>query len=320
MNAVHLQLLKMMPFWLMNYSNTILTMYSCTKKNKNFKWVAIAVGFKMLFINVLNVYLIGIYEENKWVQHLSIWSELFSILFSLFMYKFLLQLSWEKVSAVFVIADVRTFCCWYIPFLTVSLFFHYNILEHIQNVPTTYNILVIIFIFFNMLITQKAGEGIWNHIKRDNLKYPKFWRYILFLFIVGGTYSTCYLGVLSYPFDEAIIIIFLMFFFLFFLYKKNKERLLEANSRNLVLQQEMILQYYESLNEQIDLTRKMKHDIDNHMQIIESIQKENHLEALDSYTKDLKEKYNQLEIHHYCGNVVINALITNKSKKCQKEK
>lgn len=111
----------------------------------------------------------------------------------------------------------------------------------------------------------------------------------------------------------------IIIFIVIFIFREKKKQLLEMSNRYLLLQQNMILQYYESLKEQIDLTKKMRHDINNHMQIIESIRRENNGEALESYTRDLKEQYERLEPVYYCDNVVINALLANKSKQCQKE-
>ncbi len=134
---------------------------------------------------------------------------------------------------------------------------------------------------------------------------------------MGAIHSSCDVE-LFYPF--VFIAIFSTIIILFyFAYRENKRRLLKISNRYLLLQQNMILQYYESLKEQIDLTKKMRHDINNHMQIIESIRRENNGEALESYTRDLREQYERLEPVYYCDNVVINALLANKSKQCQKE-
>lgn len=318
MNSIVLQLLNLMPINIINCICTILTAYSCTHKNSNFKWLALSYVVKILLVNPINVYFITLYGESTWVQYLNLCSTVIAIILIFILYRMLFNLPYEKISIILILVDIRSLCCSFIPVFIISCLFHYNIMEHIQEPPNLYNFFIIPLAVIIALITQKLGNNLWNYIKEKNIKYPLFWDCIYIAYAGWGILTSCGHLNLLYPY-KLIAFFLIITFFLVFWIKKKKTQLLELNNHYLLLQREMILQYYESLTEQINLTRKMKHDIDNHMQIIKRIQRENHIEALDSYTEDLKEQYDHLDFQYYCDNVIINALIVNKSKKCKKE-
>lgn len=318
MKTLLFQLINMLPIWLINYVCSVLTVYSCSTSGRRFKWVALCMFLKLLLVNILfEVLFLTIFGMADWTQWLNVVYHLFSYIIFVTLCKSFLRIPWEKFAIIFIIADIRTMLCSFVPVTVISYLFHYNIIENITKFPTIYNWLIVPLSILVIWLTQRIGKKPYNYIKNKSLKYPRFWRWILIFYIMGAIHSSCKVE-LFYPFIFIAIFLTISFIF-YFAYREKKRRLLELTNRYLLLQKDMVLQYYESLKEQIDLTKKMRHDINNHMQIIERIQRESHTEILDSYTIKLREQYEQLKPIYYCDNMIINALISNKSGRCQKE-
>ena len=274
---------------------------------------------KLLLVNIFfEVILLTIIDNMAtWVQWLNLGYHVLIYIIFCFLCKLFLQIPWEKFSVIFIVADIRTMLCSFIPVTIISYLFHYNIIENITKKPTIYNWITIPFSILFIFLTQQIGKKFFDRIKYKALKYPKFWKGVLFFYVLGAIHSSCSVE-LFYPFIFIVAFIAIIMI-IYFAYRKKKMKLLELSNGFLHLQQNMILQYYESLKEQIELTKKMRHDINNHMQIMESIRQEYEGKALASYANDLREQYERLEPVYYCDNVVINALLSNKSKKCKKE-
>lgn len=318
MKLILFQFLNMLPIWLVNYVCSVLTVYSCVIPNRKFKWIPALMLLKMLLVNMLfDICILGLIGETSVGLWINIIYHVSSYIIVCMFFKKFLQISWEKFAVVFIIVDIRTMFCGFIPVVFISWIFHYDIVENITYVPSIYNLLVIPFSMLLIHLTQKFGKKFFDYVKNKELKYTGFWKCVLVFYICGAIRSSCNVE-LSYPIVFIIIFILLAICF-WVIYREKKNQLLEMSNRYLRLQQSMILQYYESLKEQIDLTKKMRHDIQNHMQIIESIRKEDSTKELEDYTRKLTEQYEELDPIYYCDNVIINALITNKAEKCRKE-
>lgn len=318
MQLILFQFLNMLPVWILNYCCSVLTVYSCVISNRKFKWVSLCMFLKLFLVNMIwDICILNIIEKTTVGLWINITYQVSAYVFFIILCKRFLQITWEKFAVIFIIADVRAMFCGFVPVIFVSWLFHYNIIENISSAPTIYNLCIVPFSVLLILLTQKLGKKFFNYIKAKKIKHIGFWKCVLVFYMGGGISSSCNVG-LYYPF--VFVIIFSAFVICFFvIYGEKKKQLLEVSNRYLLLQRDMILQYHESLKDQIDLTKKMRHDINNHMQIIESIRKENSTEELEAYTKKLREQYEQLEPVYYCDNVVINALIANKAEKCRRE-
>ncbi|MGL5353202.1 MAG: sensor histidine kinase, partial [Clostridium sp.] len=94
---------------------------------------------------------------------------------------------------------------------------------------------------------------------------------------------------------------------------KNNEM---KNKINLYEQQaNMSFDYYNSLETKYKNSRKVIHDIKNHLQTIENLYKENEVNKAKDYTEDLDNIFKGLEHRHYCDNRVLNIIINEKSEK-----
>lgn len=308
-----LVLMNILPVLAVGYIASALTIFFCNHKSRGTKYVLISVAFKYFVVNMLNLYCLIYTEQGKLMFLL----EIVCVSITCLVYKKFLSDSFDKLFFVAIVSDCRSMCCTQGSITIVSYVWHYNLMEHTYELPGKYNLIIISFAIVFLILTQIMGKELFRYIREKRLRYPKLWNVLLFIYYVAGAYLAS--GLEWFFSHKSTLVFAVIVFSVVFIFREKKKQLLEISNSYLLLQQNMILQYYDSLKEQIDLTQKMRHDINNHMQIIESIRKENDGEALASYTKDLKAQYERLEPVYYCNNVVINALLVNKNKKCQKE-
>ena len=92
---------------------------------------------------------------------------------------------------------------------------------------------------------------------------------------------------------------------------KNKINLYE-NQAN------MEYEYYNSLEEKYKESRKVIHDIKNHIQTIENLYKDNEFDKAELYKGDLYKMFNKLEQKYYTYNKVLNIILNDKCEKAKR--
>lgn len=87
-----------------------------------------------------------------------------------------------------------------------------------------------------------------------------------------------------------------------------------AQERNLYLEKQTRLQteHYQALQEQITATRKMRHDIANHLQTISSLIHQGELAQAENCFQEIDQAFEENKLPVYCEHIVINALLHNK--------
>ena len=123
--------------------------------------------------------------------------------------------------------------------------------------------------------------------------------------------------------DSIMSIMMILLIFGCIAYLRREQKYLQKENQNLLVQQRLMDAYNGALMEQIDLTKKMRHDIANHIQTLEelmygNIQGERSL-WIAEYAKELREQFNRLQNVVYCTNPLVNSVINNKVSRCRKE-
>lgn len=77
-------------------------------------------------------------------------------------------------------------------------------------------------------------------------------------------------------------------------------------------QQEIQMRYYENLDKKYDSTRKLVHDVRNHVQAMHRLYEEQNNEAGCRYAKDVHDMLNQLGQKYYTSNKMLNIIINDK--------
>lgn len=77
--------------------------------------------------------------------------------------------------------------------------------------------------------------------------------------------------------------------------------------------------FYETIQGQIEETRKFRHDLAKHIQTLEVLMKEDEASDLQQYADGLKEEYRKVVNRGKSENEVINAILSMKSQQCQEK-
>lgn len=114
----------------------------------------------------------------------------------------------------------------------------------------------------------------------------------------------------------GITVVILLFVFL---QSWRRGRYTERENYYLDIQRVLMQQHYELVKEQIENTRKLRHDIANHIYTLEALEAEGHKEEVSKYREYLKEQYEKLKQTGYTSDVVIDAVVCQKMKTCKEK-
>ena len=95
----------------------------------------------------------------------------------------------------------------------------------------------------------------------------------------------------------------------------------KEEERNRLIQSYMVtLQgFYQTIQEQIDMTRKFRHDLAKHIQTLEALMAEEDGAELQKYADGLKLEYRKVENKGESESEVVNAILSMKRKQCQEK-
>ena len=96
----------------------------------------------------------------------------------------------------------------------------------------------------------------------------------------------------------------------------------KEEERNQLIQSYMVtLQgFYQTIQEQIDMTRKFRHDLAKHIQTLEVLMAEEDGAELQKYADELKLEYRKVENKGESESEVVNAILSMKRKQCQENR
>ena len=102
---------------------------------------------------------------------------------------------------------------------------------------------------------------------------------------------------------------------------KKTVQLEKEAERNQLIQSYMVtLQgFYQTIQSQIDMTRKFRHDLAKHIQTLEALMEEQNGSELREYADSLKQEYRQVENKGESESEVVNAILSMKERQCREK-
>jgi len=97
----------------------------------------------------------------------------------------------------------------------------------------------------------------------------------------------------------------------------------EIEQENQFLQDYMasMNEFYDTIRQQIDATRKYRHDLAKHIRTLEELLKTEQKDAqMKEYLGNFRENYHRLKEEQICGDEVVNAVLAMKVKECREKK
>ena len=102
--------------------------------------------------------------------------------------------------------------------------------------------------------------------------------------------------------------------------RRRKENQIKKENQMLSIENAVMKEYYDTLGYQLEHTRKFRHDIEKHMNVLkEMVASKENPEELLNYASQIEEQYDRLQTIDYCGNPVVNAILVNKKYQCQEQ-
>lgn len=158
---------------------------------------------------------------------------------------------------------------------------------------------------------------------KKQIKIKKIsWGSIIFFYVSG------YIVTASYDGDTAmlvtnivmIVLVILILYEVSWWVRQRKEKQIKKENQILSIENAVMKEYYDTLEYQLERTRKFRHDIEKHMSVLKEMttSRENG-EALMNYALQIEEQYSYLQTIDYCGNPVVNAILVNKKHQCQEQ-
>ena len=175
------------------------------------------------------------------------------------------------------------------------------------------------------MLTDILLTGIWvvllNRRKFEDVKGIRFAGlflppavsvFIIFSLIsIGDVFMQMYGAFLIILDIFFLVVMNLYIWFLFSYQSKNKK--LEAELKIRMKQNELQYQYYEMVEQQYQSSRKMIHDMRNHLQAIEELRKQD-AEQGREYVKDMQGMLDSLSIVNYTDSRMLNIILNDKAK------
>lgn len=117
---------------------------------------------------------------------------------------------------------------------------------------------------------------------------------------------------------NIILLMLLNVYFLYLFGYLFRTKKLEAENEFFQMQNEMQYHYYEQLERKYQESRKIFHDMKNHLQAVEQLYEEKNKEAGDAYAKDLYHMLNIMGEKYYSSNHMLNIILNEKFSAARK--
>ncbi len=138
------------------------------------------------------------------------------------------------------------------------------------------------------------------------------------------TFSLIYIGDVYVQLYGSFLIILDIFFLVFmnlyiwhlFSYQ-SKNRKLKTELEIRKKHSEMQYQYYEKVEQKYQSTRKMIHDMRNHLQAIEALQEQDEAQAI-GYVRDMHQMLDNMGIVNFTDNRILNIILNDKAEEAEK--
>lgn len=167
---------------------------------------------------------------------------------------------------------------------------------------------------FTLLINKRSAVNVTEKQCIRTLIVPIFSIVYIFTLIM---YLQIYAGFeeMSLFMVNVILILILNVYMTYIIDSISKNNILQ-NEINLYHQQTKLqYQYYDNLEVKYQESRKLIHDIRNHLHTIEDLYNMNDLQAGTTYTQDIHQMLNELNQKYYTSNKVLNIILNDKFQK-----
>lgn len=230
----------------------------------------------------------------------------------------LMGVRYEKIFFVVAITDIWRFLCCYVAGVIITAITGTNsrINEFYEGTAMNYVriIIVLILALATILPIKKFSIFIADH----NMKYPMVGKVLVVIYFLSALVRnlvpiTAYGYVVIPEIAIAVIIISMLCNYTFH-YENNK---MSATLELLEYERNVMSNYCDMLDNQINQTKKIRHDFRNNFQVIQTLCEQGEYDELRRYLGEWKGYIDDAKIKKYSDIQIINASLTQKEKICK---
>lgn len=279
---------------------------------------------KLLLVNWLfSLVLMPMYPESDLIHFLNFVANLVSLIGGCLFCVYVLSVSVSKLCLMLCISEVGAMTCTFVPVYLILLCQGKTMLQYQKQSPGLETLLHIVLSLVAVMAVRLLLRPYMKRLMESPNRHTIGGYLFLTLYVLSG-FLVSVLGERGdkqkfiYP-GVVTVIAFLVIIFAYMYIQYKQTQYLKLQNENLKLQKDLITEHYQALSNQIELTRKFRHDIANHMHTIENLldQQANRDTQTDAYANALRERYHKLEEVDYCDNPVIDSAVSNKVKICK---
>jgi len=290
-------------------TNIIVMMFCLTPKKSEF-FIIMIFTLMTAFNGLINIPLIlnGYIELEK---RINIFQSLLYLPLMILVFK---ELLFQKTFAFFMLMTIITFFRLFAVILS-RLFIPYEENTYYLSLLIITFVLYSLYIIFVSKYLKKAFKKVFVH------GHTKEW--ILYSLSAAASWIIMYFIHFLFAFNLILslaIMVFVMWSFIILCYaiinvhEKTKQKYAADYSRDII---NAGRDHYQRMNGQFDALRIMKHDYKFHLRTALDMLKSGNLEKSKEYLSGLHEQIENKELPNFCGNAVINSLVSDYAGKCK---
>lgn len=160
-----------------------------------------------------------------------------------------------------------------------------------------------------------------NYAKWELKQKGMYWGFIIVMVLI--TYGSVWTKDHSFEVSRYIIVVsvisalFLYETLWFWRWRKNQKT--EQENKNLRYENSVMKEYYDTLENQVEVVRKFHHDINKHMDVLNEMLGKMETPEVKLYSEQLEEVYQEMKPVIYCSNPIVNAVLVNKAHQCEEK-
>ena len=260
-----------------------------------------------------------------YVNHLrtTVWLLPSLILFSFIFYKTVSLSAWKSISVFLAVCG--TFSCMKNLAIVVDAIYFPQNSSFLLEIPggITYFLLCCLLVIILWYPSTHAARWLLDEIEMPDTWYV-FWILPVFFVILNCLirpryYSTLHTNrvALTYPINIVALLILMLFsYMMFYLMARGIGKNMRLAQENEFLQMQSA--QYRILQKNIEETRRARHDLKQHLTVIQSCINGKKWDELERYIKDYTQNIPADVVHNYCKNYAVNVLLRHYAEKALK--
>lgn len=160
-----------------------------------------------------------------------------------------------------------------------------------------------------------------NYVKWQLKQKGIYWGFsiVMVLLTYGSVWTKDHSFVVSRYMILSTVVAVLFLYEVLWFWRWRKNQKTEQENKNLRYENSVMKEYYDTLENQVEVVRKFHHDINKHMDVLNEMADKMNTSEFKLYSDQLEEVYQGVKPVTYCSNPIVNAVLINKMHQCEEK-